>query len=192
VAAQGAARSQTLMFGVREISDSPRAFPFTAVPVVSGRPQIRPQTTSATWRRRCSLWKMRHAMFATHTRGLELGHAGHDPRIIGVIGLVHWAVSRGHRALCGLRGHEMVRHFEPARLSLRCVACGAETPGWTIDVRPAFRRGAPARAKVHRPAAGVQPGPRSSSSRSDPCLTLLCATTLKNPLILRIIRGAGA
>jgi hypothetical protein len=59
VAAQGAARSQTLMLGVREISDSPRAFPFTAVPVVSGRPQIRPQTTSATWRRRCSLWKMK-------------------------------------------------------------------------------------------------------------------------------------
>lgn len=51
------------------------------------------------------------------------------------------------QALCGLRGHEMVLHFEPARLSLKCVACGAETPGWTIDVRPVFRSRGPARAR---------------------------------------------
>ena len=50
--------------------------------------------------------------------------------------------------LCGLRGHEMVRHWEPAHLCLRCEHCGATTRGWTIDVRPAFRRPAPPRARV--------------------------------------------
>jgi hypothetical protein len=109
-------------------------------------------------------------MFATDIRGLGLDHARYDRRTIGVIGLVRWAASRGRQVLCGFRGHEMVRHFEPARLSLRCLACGAETPGWTIDVRPAFRRRAPAPAKVHRLAAGDPRPPRSSSSRSDPRL----------------------
>lgn len=44
------------------------------------------------------------------------------------------------RFLCGLSGHDMLRHFEPDRLSLQCARCGAQTPGWTIDVNPAFRR----------------------------------------------------
>jgi len=129
-------------------------------------------------------------MFATHIGRLGLGEGGHGLRVIGVLGLVRRAASLGRQALCGLRGHEMVRHFEPARLSLRCVACGAETPGWTIDVRPAFRRVGPARAKVHRLAAGVRPGPCPASSRSDQCPPLVYATTLKNPLVLRIIRCA--
>jgi hypothetical protein len=59
------------------------------------------------------------------------------------------ALSR--RLLCGLSGHEMVRYFEPDRLSLRCVSCGAQTPGWTIDVNPAFRR---------RTGPRAMPGPR--------------------------------
>ena len=112
-------------------------------------------------------------MLATHIERLGLDERGHGLWSISVIGVVRWAVSRGHRALCGLRGHEMVRHFEPARLSLRCVACGAETPGWTIDVRPAFRRVAPPRAKVHRLAAGTTPPPRSSCAPSDRCLALV-------------------
>jgi hypothetical protein len=139
-----------------------------------------------------ALWKTkaRHTMFATHIGRLGFGEGGHGVRVIGLIGLVRWAASLGWQALCGLRGHEMVRHFEPARLSLRCVACGAETPGWTIDVRPAFRSVGPARAKVHRLAEGVRPGPSPASSRSDPCPTLICAATLKNQLVLRIIRPA--
>ena len=42
--------------------------------------------------------------------------------------------------LCALFGHDMLRHFEPDRLSLRCPRCGTQTRGWTIDVNPAFRR----------------------------------------------------
>ena len=46
----------------------------------------------------------------------------------------------GRRFLCGLAGHDMLRHFEPDRLCLQCTRCGAQTPGWRIDVNPAFRR----------------------------------------------------
>ncbi|HET7697997.1 MAG TPA: hypothetical protein VFK57_19945 [Vicinamibacterales bacterium] len=39
------------------------------------------------------------------------------------------------RACCGLGGHQMMLHFEPGRLSLQCVACGAKTAGWRVAVR---------------------------------------------------------
>ncbi len=50
-------------------------------------------------------------------------------------------------AVCAARGHDMMLHLEPERLSLLCVACGAETPGWRIDVNPRFARRPPARAR---------------------------------------------
>lgn len=43
------------------------------------------------------------------------------------------AVTRLGQWLCALHGHEMVRHFESQRVTLRCVACGYHTPGWTTD-----------------------------------------------------------
>ena len=48
----------------------------------------------------------------------------------------------GRQALCGLHGHAMMLHAEPARMSLRCFLCGAETTGWTMHVHRTFRRGA--------------------------------------------------
>ena len=54
-----------------------------------------------------------------------------------------------HRGLCAIGGHDLFLHFEPGRLSLRCVDCGWESSGWTIDrsrfsydqnCRPARRR----------------------------------------------------
>lgn len=36
------------------------------------------------------------------------------------------------QASCGLTGHEMVRHFEPQRVSLQCLSCGHESPGWSL------------------------------------------------------------
>lgn len=38
-----------------------------------------------------------------------------------------------HQELCALRGHELRLHFQLRRLSLRCVDCGWESPGWTIE-----------------------------------------------------------
>lgn len=32
--------------------------------------------------------------------------------------------------LCGLHGHDDLRHFERTRLSLKCASCGRQTPGW--------------------------------------------------------------
>jgi hypothetical protein len=42
--------------------------------------------------------------------------------------------ARLRHAFCGLFGCEMLRHFERERLSLRCVQCGYETPGWTLAI----------------------------------------------------------
>jgi hypothetical protein len=39
------------------------------------------------------------------------------------------------RLTCALRGHEEYRQFERNRVYLRCMACGHESPGWTIDTR---------------------------------------------------------
>lgn len=110
-------------------------------------------------------------MFAAYIGRLGFEGGRGDVHLIRVIAFVRSTVSWGRQALCGLRGHVMVRHFEPARLSLRCLACGAETPGWTIDVRPAFRLGGPARPRVHRLTAAVPPRPRrqvEAESRSVP------------------------
>ena len=47
------------------------------------------------------------------------------------IGLADWV----RRARCGLTGHAMVLHLQPQKVSLRCMDCGEQTPGWTIRAR---------------------------------------------------------
>ena len=47
--------------------------------------------------------------------------------------LLELIVAFAGRLVCGARGHVMVRRFEPGRLSLRCLVCGAETTGWCLD-----------------------------------------------------------
>ena len=39
------------------------------------------------------------------------------------------------RARCGLGGHAMAMRFEKTRMSLQCLGCGHNTPGWTIHAR---------------------------------------------------------
>ena len=36
------------------------------------------------------------------------------------------------QTLCGVRGHAMLLHFESERLSLQCMSCGRNTPGWVL------------------------------------------------------------
>jgi hypothetical protein len=58
---------------------------------------------------------------------------------------------------CGATGHEMVRRFEPQRMSLQCLSCGAETAGWLLDQEPdepAARRRSGAPALKPFPRAG--------------------------------------
>jgi hypothetical protein len=45
-------------------------------------------------------------------------------------------LSRMRQLLCGLRGHDTLLHFEQERMSLRCVSCGHETPGWKLNEAP--------------------------------------------------------
>jgi hypothetical protein len=47
------------------------------------------------------------------------------------LGLAEWV----RRARCGLTGHSMVLHLQPQRMSLRCMDCGEQTPGWAIRAR---------------------------------------------------------
>jgi hypothetical protein len=44
------------------------------------------------------------------------------------------------RVLCALRGHEAYLHFDKNRVYLQCVACGHESPGWTIETRQPLLR----------------------------------------------------
>jgi hypothetical protein len=34
--------------------------------------------------------------------------------------------------ICSLRGHDELLHFEKGRLSLQCVSCGYQSPGWEV------------------------------------------------------------
>jgi hypothetical protein len=40
------------------------------------------------------------------------------------------------QTFCGLHGHDTLLRFERERISLRCVSCGHETPGWSLDEAP--------------------------------------------------------
>ena len=68
----------------------------------------------------------------------------HDVRLHGApfsTTQVHeWArrvIACVRQGLCAMRGHEPLLHVEPRRLSLRCIECGWQSPGWLID-RPRF------------------------------------------------------
>ncbi|MGE0446621.1 MAG: hypothetical protein AB7P99_15450 [Vicinamibacterales bacterium] len=46
------------------------------------------------------------------------------------------------RFVCGLRGHDVVLHFEQGRMSLQCTSCHYETPGWDLKGAMALRASA--------------------------------------------------
>jgi hypothetical protein len=46
------------------------------------------------------------------------------------------AMAHVRTMLCGLRGHDTMLHFAQERMTLRCVSCGHETPGWDLDEAP--------------------------------------------------------
>ena len=50
--------------------------------------------------------------------------------------------------MCGLRGHDSLRHYEQGRISLMCVSCGHETPGWEVGTVPPRRETPAARKSV--------------------------------------------
>ena len=48
--------------------------------------------------------------------------------------------TRFGQVLCGIRGHDTIRHFEGKRVMMRCTSCGFDTPGWDIGERGPRRR----------------------------------------------------
>jgi hypothetical protein len=41
-------------------------------------------------------------------------------------------LERAHQLACSLRGHDVILHFERDRLSLCCLNCALQTPGWSL------------------------------------------------------------
>ena len=64
-------------------------------------------------------------------------------------------IDKMRQFICGLEGHQMVRHFEPNRMALKCT-CGYETHGWEIRERT-------------RPDADVEYAPSATELSSEMC-----------------------
>ena len=45
-------------------------------------------------------------------------------------------MDRVRQMFCGLHGHDNLLQFEQDRMFLKCVSCGHETPGWSLDEAP--------------------------------------------------------
>ncbi len=61
-------------------------------------------------------------------------------------------LDRVRQMFCGLHGHDTLLHFEQDRMSLRCLSCGHETPGWKLDeARPTVTARGDARRTAMRP-----------------------------------------
>ena len=47
--------------------------------------------------------------------------------------LLSKAAQKLRQLMCGLHGHDSLKHFEQGRISLLCSSCGGtETPGWDL------------------------------------------------------------
>ena len=71
-------------------------------------------------------------------------------------GFVDRASRRARQFLCGLSGHDSLLHFQRGRISLMCVLCGHETPGWDLGGTAPARHGHGASQPVQVPLVGQQ------------------------------------
>ena len=62
-------------------------------------------------------------------------------------------MDRVRQMFCGLHGHDNLLQFEQDRMFLKCVSCGHETPGWSLDEAPPT---VTARGDAPKPALGPQ------------------------------------
>lgn len=63
-------------------------------------------------------------------------------------------VDRARQFLCGLSGHDSLLHFQNGRMSLMCVLCGHETPGWDLGSAAMSRERTGASRPVQVPMVG--------------------------------------
>ena len=52
----------------------------------------------------------------------------------GTDGVLSRAALQLRQLMCGLHGHDTLKHFERGRISLLCTSCGYETPGWDVKL----------------------------------------------------------
>lgn len=52
---------------------------------------------------------------------------------VTVAGLMESAVRRVGQIACGVRGHEMLWHYEREKVMLECGRCGHATKGWDVS-----------------------------------------------------------
>jgi len=45
-------------------------------------------------------------------------------------------IDRLRQIFCGLHGHDNLLQFEQERMFLKCVSCGHQTPGWSLNEAP--------------------------------------------------------
>lgn len=76
---------------------------------------------------------------ATWVRREVFPHIDDHPVLVRARAVARRGWSRMRLVLCRARGHHMVLRFERDRLFLHCEDCGADSPGWQIDVDPRFR-----------------------------------------------------
>ena len=55
---------------------------------------------------------------------------------------IEQAKKRVRQFICGLHGHDALFHFDHRHVSLVCVVCGHESPGWNV---PGSASASPAR-----------------------------------------------
>ena len=51
-------------------------------------------------------------------------------------GVMSRAAMQVRQFMCGLQGHDTLMHFERGRMSLQCMSCGYQTPGWDVRKTP--------------------------------------------------------
>lgn len=66
--------------------------------------------------------------------------ASSDGPHVPATSLLARATRRIGRVLCGLRGHDELRHYEGTRVVMRCTNCGHDTPGWDTSGRAPLQR----------------------------------------------------
>jgi hypothetical protein len=61
--------------------------------------------------------------------------------------------------VCAMHGHDSLLQFEQDRMFLRCVSCGHESPGWSLDETPpkvTARGDARRRVPMRQPLVGIR------------------------------------
>lgn len=109
----------------------------------------------------------RDVILLTSTRHRVRSDDDDRPMVVRLAAVAQSLVLRGRQACCGLRGHDLMLHFESNRLALRCSACGAETPGWRLDVSPHLRLLRP-RIVTRVTVQPEEAASRSSRDRQEP------------------------